>query len=87
MRIRLGRDRRPEDDLGVDPFPPMSTRRKVLVFLLAVATAVTVILSLLRPPAGSRRPPATPCPPGQSSGCVGGKVDVIVVPAAPASSP
>ena len=74
------------NDLDVDPYPRMSRRRRLLIALLAIATAVTVVLMLLRPPAGSRRPAPAPCASGQTSGCIGGKADVIVVPApAPAS--
>jgi hypothetical protein len=69
-------------------FRPVSLRRRLLVALLAVATAVTLFIMMLerigapeipRPP-----PPADPsvCAEGQLSGCLGGKAEVIVVPAA-----
>jgi hypothetical protein len=71
-------------------YRPLSTRRRLLILLLAVATAVTLVLTLLDPPGRSLRPRAiaasaaapttAPCAEGQSSGCVGGKVDVIVPP-------
>jgi hypothetical protein len=73
-----------------DPYRPLTRRRRLLVLLLAVATAVTVVLVLLHPPGGVQRRRALPqpCAEGQTSGCVGGKVDVIVAPApAPASAP
>ncbi len=79
-----------------DELPRLPWRRRVLVVLLAVGTAVTVVLSLLDPPGGVKRhppPPAAPlpdtarCAPGQTQGCVGGSVQVIVAPpAAPASA-
>jgi hypothetical protein len=74
------------DDDG--EFPPAPLRRRLLVALLAVATAATLFMLMLerigapeirRPP-----PPAGPsvCAEGQLSGCLGGKAEVIVVPAA-----
>jgi len=50
---------------------------------LAVATTVTVTMLMLDPPGGVPRrraapPPAAACTPGQSDGCVGGKIEVIV---------
>ena len=84
----------------VERFRPSSLRRRLLVALLAVATAVAVVLTLLDPPGAAPRPRAThaaataasapaPCAEGQTSGCIGGKVDVIVpatvVPLAPAA--
>jgi len=72
----------------LDPYRPLTRRRRLLVLLLAVATAVTVVLLLLHPPGGVQRQRAVPqpCAPGQTTGCVGGKVEVIVAPA-PASAP
>lgn len=84
----------PEPDVG--HFRPLNGRRRLLILLLAVATAVTVVLTLLDPPGGVQRPRAAPaasmpaatpapCADGQSSHCIGGKVEVIVpAPAAPA---
>jgi hypothetical protein len=77
-----------DDDGG---FPRVPLRRRLLVALLAVATAVTLFVMMLerigapeipRPP-----PPAAPavCAEGQLSGCLGGKAEVIVVPAAAAA--
>jgi hypothetical protein len=70
-------------------FPATPLRRRLLVAALAVATAVTLILMMLervgapalpRPPAP---PGPAPCAEGQLTGCLGGKADVILVPAAP----
>lgn len=73
-------------------YRPVSGRRRVLIVLLAVATAVTVMWLLLERPGAvfPARPAATaprPCADGQGSGCVGGKMEVLrAVPApAPAS--
>lgn len=73
-----------------DPYRPMSGRRRLLIVVLAIATGLTVLLSLIyRPGAAPPPPPATTpdaerCAAGQSQGCVGGKADVIVP--APAAS-
>ena len=70
-----------------DDYRPISARRKLLILLLAVATAITVILTLLKTPAGAMHtspkpsmPDAARCDEGNSHQCVGGKADVIVVP-------
>jgi hypothetical protein len=74
----------------VDPYRPTNRRRRVLIGLLAVATASTVMWLVLEkpgaPPPRPRVEPA-PCAPGQTEGCVGGKAHVIVVPAAASSTP
>ena len=73
-----------------DDYRPISARRKLLILLLAVATAITVILTLLKTPAGALRPlqssptqslpDAARCGAGNNHQCVGGKADVIVAP-------
>ena len=74
------------------PYRPTSPRRRLLIVLLAIGTAVTIILTLLAPPAGSEHrqpgqmPDALRCSGGNTSECVGGKADVIVVPVLPAAS-
>ena len=79
--------------LPIDNYRPLSGRRRLLIVLLAVATAVTVVLTMLDPPGGVQRKrqvssgPAV-CQPGQDRGCVGGTAEVIApaaLPAAPAS--
>ena len=75
-----------------DEFPATPLRRRLLIAGLAVATAVTLILMMLErvgaPPLP--RPPPAPdaarCAPGQVSGCLGGKAEVILVPAASAAA-
>jgi len=74
----------------VDEYRPLSRRRRLLIALLAIATATAVVLTLVAPPGGSKGPrPAVGgavCASGQTSQCVGGKADVIVVSPAPAST-
>lgn len=71
-------------------YRPVSRRRRVLIALLAVSTAVVVLWLMLQPQlramrAGAERraAPPQPCAPGQTEGCVGGTMGVIV----PASAP
>lgn len=66
----------------------MTPRRRILVAGLAVATAATVVLTLVAPPGGSKtqRAPVPECSASQPRDCVGGKADVIFVPLAAASS-
>lgn len=93
MRIRLRNPLRRSD------FVPTSGRRRLLFAALALGTTATLAGAMLLPHAavvrglealGLREPP--PCQPGQLRGCVGGLMDVVVVPAsaaasAPASAP
>jgi len=79
-----------DDSLGATRYRPISRRRRLLIFLLAVATAITVVLTLLYPPHGVKRvkaPVAEParCADGRGSDCVGGTAQVIVAPV-PASA-
>jgi hypothetical protein len=74
----------------------MPARRRLLIALLAVCTAVLVTVMILKQPAGTHRgqpPPTAPgpdtprCADGQTEGCVGGTAAVIMaVPAPPAAS-
>ena len=76
----------------VEEFPKLSRWRRFGILLLAVATAVTVVLTLLYPPGGVKRtrPPLPPdvarCANGNSTDCVGGMAAVIVVQPPPAAS-
>ena len=71
-----------------DRFPAVPLRRRVLIAVLAVATATTLIMMMLERTGAPEipRPPAAagpaPCVEGQLSGCLGGKAEVILVPAA-----
>lgn len=73
-----------------DPqFPKLPVRRRMLILLLAVATAITVVLTLLYPRGGVQRTrPAVlepvRCAAGQDADCLGGTARVIVPDAAPA---
>lgn len=75
-----------------DSYRPVSSRQRWWIALLAIAAAATVLLSLIYRPGGVRRPAAPAvadqavCTAGQSTGCVGGKADVIFVPPPPAAS-
>jgi hypothetical protein len=73
-----------------DELPTMPLRRRVLI-VLAVATAATIVWLLLNRPGDPKRDmprvvrERAPCATAQSRDCVGGKADVIVVPASAAS--
>jgi hypothetical protein len=79
--------KRPSDD----ELPALPLRRRILIIVLAIVTAVTIVLLLLERPGDPKRglPRAAvevpPCSAGQVRDCVGGKADVIVVPASAAS--
>jgi hypothetical protein len=87
MRIRI------RNPLQRSEFVPTSGRRRLLFAALALGTTATLAGAMLLPHAayvrglealGLREPP--PCPPGQLRGCVGGLMDVVVVPAPPAAA-
>lgn len=73
------------------PYRPVSRRRRLLIALLALATAGTLLLQILgRRDAIHSHPlllplPAdvSPCKDGKTTGCVGGMATVIVRPAPP----
>ena len=82
-----------------EEYRPLSARRRWLIAGLAVATSVTVILSLLeRPgavfPAQSAQAPQAPqapqtaqtveCAAGQTERCAGGRTEVLAQPASAA---
>ena len=71
---------RPRDDN--DEYRVMNARRRVLIGLLAIATAIAVVLMLVYPPGSSKRTRAAvpQCSASQPTDCVGGKADVIYVP-------
>lgn len=74
----------------VDDYRPTSGRRRLLIALLAVATATTLIWMMLErvgaPPVRRVLPEDKPrCAEGQTEGCVGGRAEVLVVPG-PASA-
>ena len=71
-----------------EKYRPIPLRRRLLIGLLGVATASTIAWMLLDPPGGVKRVRhwPGPCAAGQSGDCVGGKVEVIALPPAAASS-
>ena len=71
-----------------EEYRPVKGRKKLLVVLLAVSTAIGVVLMMLYPPGGpdrSKRATSGPqrCVGTQTQECIGGKVDLIVPPTAP----
>ena len=84
--------RKAEPEALIPEFPRMPWRRRILAVALAIATAITIVLTLLSPPGGVKRkhPPPPPdmarCEKGQTTDCVGGTAVMIMAPAAAASS-
>jgi hypothetical protein len=76
------------------PYRPVSQRRRLLIVLLALATAATLLLYILgRRDAIHSHPLLLPlpadvsaCKDGKTMGCVGGLATVILAPAASAAS-
>ncbi len=75
-------------------YRPVSRRRRMLILLLAIGTAIMVVWMLLERPGGLHGPRAQPaaaqtpapaiCADGVQIHCVGGKAEVIM--SAPASA-
>lgn len=84
----------PRLDASVDDFRPIGWRQRRWIIAATVVTVLTLWLLLLYRPGGRVRiiPPGPAasapagCAPGQTRGCVGGKADVILLPAASAPS-
>lgn len=82
-----------------DDYRPLNKLKYLLIVVLALATAGTVVLSMIGAPGGSPMPSPMPprvpapdaprCLAGQTTDCVGGTVSVIALPAsaAPAKAP
>ena len=75
-----------------DPYRPISRGRRLLIVVLAVATAAFVVYSMTRKSGTVRNAVQHPadvaaCAPGQTEGCVGSMTAVIAVPLPPAASP
>ncbi|MCK7497283.1 MAG: hypothetical protein MZW92_45565 [Comamonadaceae bacterium] len=69
-------------------FRPLPRRRRLLIVALAIATAVTVVSSLIDPPGRPENPrdaQVRECRSGRGVECVGGKADVLLV--APQAAP
>ncbi|MDH4051867.1 MAG: hypothetical protein OEU93_09825 [Rubrivivax sp.] len=83
MRIRLRlpwRRRRPDD------LPTASLRQRLLVALAAVVITVVIGMAMLAPQLDLMRhkwlaAQPKPCAAGQDSGCIGGTMPLIVLPA------
>lgn len=70
-----------------DRYRPTSRRQRLIIIAVTVATVVALwMLLLFRPGWHVRKFPDSVkrCEPGQTTGCVGGKADVMLIPAQPA---
>ena len=74
--------RKPQND-----YRPTSRRQRLIIIAVTAATVVVLWLLLIYHPGGKPRvyPEPARCAAGQTSGCVGGKADVMLIPASPAS--
>lgn len=70
-----------------DRYRPTSRRQRLIIIAVTVATVVALwMLLLFRPGWHQRKFPdnGKPCEKGQTTGCVGGRADVMLIPASPA---
>lgn len=72
-----------------DKFRPTSRRQRLVILAVAVGTVLLLWFLLIWRPGGHY--PVYPiaeqpaCKPGQTTGCVGGQANVMLIPAQPAS--
>lgn len=72
-----------------DRYRPTSRRQRLIIIAVTAATVVTLwMLLIYRPGWHVRKFPDSVkrCAPGQTTGCVGGKADVMLIPAEPPAS-
>jgi hypothetical protein len=84
---------KPKPDPAFERFKPFTRRQRLLIVVLAVGTTLSIGVAMLAPHVDylraklmRRTADVPPCAPGQTQGCVGGTMGVIVV-APPASAP
>jgi len=79
----------PKKDPDPARYQPSSRRQRLIVIAVTAATVVVLWLLLIYRPGGHYTiydPPKPACKPGQTTDCVGGKADVLLLPASPASA-
>lgn len=76
-----------------NPYRPTRPRQRLMLLGAAVATALLLFAGLLAPhiryirhKLDMRHAPLPACAPGQTSGCLGGRQGVMLLPAAPANA-
>jgi hypothetical protein len=72
-------------------YQPASAWRRILILVLAVVTTLVIVWALVTRPGHVPhvplpRPNAPPCSAGQTQHCVGGQLDVLVLPRAAAAA-
>ncbi len=76
-----------------NPYRPVSVRQRLWLVVLTLCTVLVVCIGVLDVPARLQRmnrppPDAPPCSAKLQTGCVGGKLEVVLVrPAVPAAAP
>jgi hypothetical protein len=87
MKKHNGKNAPSEPD---DTYRPTSPRQRRVIIAVTVATVLATWLLLIYRPGGHPRtyPRAgtSACAPGQTSGCVGGRAEVMLIPADSASA-
>ncbi len=71
-----------------DRYRPTSRRQRLIIVAVTTATVVGLWLLLIYRPGWHVRtfPDVPTCAKGQTTGCVGGKADVMLIPATPTDS-
>lgn len=73
-----------------NPYRPTSRRQRLVIIAVTVATVVGLWMLLIYRPGWKVQPipgtPLAPCAPGQTTACVGGQANVMLLPAAAPAS-
>jgi hypothetical protein len=81
------RDRDTDRNRDSDRYRPTTTRQRLRILGVTLATVLALWLLLIYRPGGHYDwYTPKPCKPGQAQGCIGGQANVMLVPATPASA-
>lgn len=75
-------------DAGPNPYRPTTRRQRLVILAITTAVVVALWMLLIERPGWKVQPipgsPLAPCRAGQTTDCVGGQANVLLIPAAPA---
>ena len=75
-------------DTGPNPYRPTTRRQRLVILAITTAVVVALWMLLIERPGWKVQPipgsPLAPCRAGQTTDCVGGQANVLLIPATPA---
>lgn len=77
-------------DTGPNPYRPTTRRQRLVILTITTAVVVALWMLLIERPGWKVQPipgsPLAPCRAGQTTDCVGGQANVLLIPAPAASN-